>query len=59
MVLYEKVTQEIQIIKQATGSDKIPPKIVELSVNVFDSYFTNIIHKDTGIVFLKMLKFYW
>ena len=59
MVLYEKVTQEIQIIKQATGSDKILPKIVELSVNVFDSYFTNIIHKDTDIVFLKMLKFYW
>lgn len=55
----KKVTQEIQIIKQATGSDKIPPKIVELSVNVFDSYFTNIIHKDTDIVFLKMLKFYW
>ena len=55
----KKVTQEIQIIKQATGSDKILPKIVELSVNVFDSYFTNVIHKDTDIVFLKMLKFYW
>ena len=47
----KKVTQEIQIIKQATGSDKIPPKIIELSVNVFDSYFTNVIHKDTLISF--------
>ena len=32
--------------KKATGSDKIPPKIVKLSANIIDSHLTNIINSD-------------
>ena len=32
--------------KKATGPDKIPLKIIKLSVNVIDSHLTNIINSD-------------
>ena len=32
--------------KKATGSDKIPPKIVKLSANIIDLHLTNIINSD-------------
>ena len=32
--------------KKATGSDKIPPKIVKLSANIIDSHLTSIINSD-------------
>ena len=33
---------------KATGPSKIPPKIIQLSANIIDSHFTNIINKDIG-----------
>ena len=33
---------------KATGPSKIPPKIIQLSANIIDSHFTNIIDKDIG-----------
>ena len=32
--------------KKATGSDRIPPKIVKLSSNIIDSHLTSIINSD-------------
>ena len=32
--------------RKATGPDKIPPRIVKMSANIFDSHLTNIINSD-------------
>ena len=44
----EEINKIIEDInpKEATGPDKIPPKIIKLSANTTDSHFTNLINQD-------------
>ena len=45
-VLNKLPKDQIRIHKKATGTDKIPVKIVKLAASVIDSHLTNIINND-------------
>ena len=44
-IIHRNYIQELNA-KKETGPDKIPPKIVKLSVNIIKSHLANIINSD-------------